>query len=97
MGGNKDGATGIKLVAERLNTGGLTVDPTCRHTIDEYFDYRWAGETDSTTKVRYAGERPVKHHADLMDAVRYAVMALSQSAGMELPELKKVGNRLVHA
>jgi hypothetical protein len=69
---------GIQLVRERLGTDGLTVHADCRHLIDEFADYRAAVVTDQTTRVEYAGERPVKHHCDLLDALRYAVAGLAQ-------------------
>ena len=69
---------GIRLVRQRLATNGYTVHAGCKETILEYEDYRVVRVTDATTKVVYAGDRPVKHHADCVDCDRYAIMALGQ-------------------
>ncbi|HXK34139.1 MAG TPA: hypothetical protein VNM91_09025 [Dehalococcoidia bacterium] len=69
---------GIQLVRERLVTDGLTVHAECRHLRDEFADYRATVTADQTTRVEYAGERPIKHHCDLLDALRYAVAGLAQ-------------------
>ncbi|MDE3096869.1 MAG: hypothetical protein KGK07_12850 [Chloroflexota bacterium] len=69
--------TGIQLVTERLNTDGYTVHAGCRYTIDEFRDYRNSLVTDRLTRVEYAGDRPIKHHADAMDALRYGIAGLA--------------------
>jgi hypothetical protein len=84
-----DRDAGIGLVTQRLNTDGLTVYSGCEETILEYQDYRIVSVTDATTKVVYAGDRPVKHHADCMDASRYAVMEFAQ--GREVGSVKMAG------
>lgn len=80
---NNERNEGIRLVTMRLNgdaTGipGLTVHERCEETIIEYQDYRVKSVTDAETKVVYAGERAIRHHADCMDATRYAIMGHGQ-------------------
>jgi hypothetical protein len=67
---------GIQSITRHLNGDGLTVNPRCENMINEVYDYRASTVTDQSTKVQYAGQRPVKHHADAMDAWRYAVLGL---------------------
>lgn len=54
----------------------LTIDPSCKQSIAEFPGYRWATRVDPSDKTRYATRTPVDHHADLMDARRYAAMEL---------------------
>lgn len=72
---NKRG-DGLNLMAERLTNETLTIDPANKDSIAEFPGYRWAERTDPNDKTRYATKTPVDHHADLMDARRYAVMEI---------------------
>lgn len=82
-GAVKDRDAGIRLVSHRLQVAGeapgLTVHPSCVNLINEFGQYVWASKQDSRTKVRYFGDRPVDHHADALDACRYAILELAQS------------------
>lgn len=69
---------GIQMVTTRLNTDALSVWEGCVHHIEEFQDYRNSTATDQKTRVEYAGDRPLKHHADAMDEMRYAVLQLAQ-------------------
>ena len=84
---DKDRATGIKYAAEKLSARQLTVSPECVNTIAEYGEYVWSSRRDAATKVVYRTDTPIDHHADAMDATRYALMALGQYAPMELVTL----------
>lgn len=55
----------------------LTMHRRCGRLRDEFMDYRWVAERDGETRVQYAGERTVRHHADHLDALRYALMGLA--------------------
>jgi hypothetical protein len=87
---NVDKNAGITLCTERLNTNGVTVHAGCVHHIDEFQDYRNPSVEDKTTRVVYAGDRPVKHHADCMDCMRYSLLALAQwpreSVAVRMPD-----------
>lgn len=72
---NKRG-DGLNLMAERLTNGTLTIDPANVESVHEFAGYRWAERTDPNDKTRYQTKTPVDHHADLMDARRYALMEI---------------------
>ena len=67
-------------MAQRLNglagTPQLTVSPSCTYTITEYGQYIWAKKKEGDTGVVYFTKTPIDHHADAMDATRYAVSGL---------------------
>jgi hypothetical protein len=69
---------GIQVVTRHLNADGITVHESCVNHINEFADYRGTTVTDKATRVEYAGSRPIKHHADAMDEMRYAVLGLDQ-------------------
>ncbi len=71
--GRKDG---LNLMATMLEQGMLTIDPACRDSIAEFPGYRWRESVDPNDKTRYATKTPVDHHADAMDARRYALMEI---------------------
>lgn len=70
-------ATGIGVVGRYLNDNALTVYAGCVNVDNEFRDYRNTSAVDKVTRVEYAGDRPIKHHADAMDALRYDMMLLS--------------------
>ena len=70
---NKRGE-GLGAVAMLLDKGTLTIDPSCKSSIAEFPGYRWSERTDPNDHTKYATSTPVDHHADAMDARRYAVM-----------------------
>jgi hypothetical protein len=68
---------GLEVVRWVLGSGRFSIDPSCRNSIAEFPGYRWAKRRDAVGE-RYATSTPVDHHADAMDARRYALMALQQ-------------------
>ncbi len=80
---DKSRETGIRLVQERLGgePPGLTVDSECRALVGEFGEYVWSERRIGATMVR--SDTPVDHHADCLDALRYAVMALGQARPLE--------------
>lgn len=75
---NTDIDEGIRTVGRYLNDNALTIHDSCVNHNNEFRDYRNTTTTDRQTKVEYAGDRPIKHHADAMDEMRYAHLGLSQ-------------------
>lgn len=70
---NNNVTDGIREVTTALDHG-LTVDPSCIHTIDEYESYAYP---DSTKRE---DDKPVKQNDHCMDASRYALMGLAVPA-----------------
>jgi len=64
-------------VSRYLNDNALTVNARCVNHINEFEDYRNTITTDGHTKVQYAGSRPIKHHCDALDSMRYAFLLLA--------------------
>lgn len=75
---NTDIDEGIRTCGRYLNDNAMTIHDGCANHDNEFRDYRNTTIADKATKVEYAGERPIKHHADAMDAMRYAHLGLSQ-------------------
>lgn len=73
---NKRGE-GLGMVAFLLDNDRLTIDPSCTESIAEFPGYRWANKVDPNDKTRFATSTPVDHHADAMDARRYAVLEIT--------------------
>lgn len=69
---------GIESVRWLLQSGLFSIEPGCKNSIAEFAGYRWAKRRDPETGDRFATSTPFDHHADAMDARRYAVMALLQ-------------------
>jgi hypothetical protein len=65
---------GFGVVREWLTGQRFTIHKRCRNTIAEYAAYRWAERRDPHSRDSYATSTPVDHHADAMDATRYALM-----------------------
>lgn len=70
---------GLGNVAWLLDNNRLTIDDRCEHSIGEFHGYRWKESIDPNSKERFATSTPVDHHADAMDARRYAVMHIIKS------------------
>lgn len=68
-----DVADGIRLVAAKLNAGGLLFSAGCRHTLEEFQSYVW----DETAAAR-GEDKPVKANDHCMDAVRYFVNTVTR-------------------
>ena len=69
---------GFEAVRFWLQSGRFTIEPTATNSIAEFAGYRWAKRRDGESGERYATSTPVDHHADAMDARRYALMALQE-------------------
>lgn len=67
---------GIEHVRWLLGNGRLTIEPSLNHSIAEFGHYRWAKKRDGATGEEFATSTPDWMHADLMDARRYAAMAI---------------------
>lgn len=67
---------GMEVMRWLLQSGRLTIAPACTNSIAEFPGYRWAKRRDGETGERYATRTPVDHHADAMDARRYAAVAI---------------------
>lgn len=72
---NKRGE-GIGFTKWMLEKDRLSIHASCTNSIHEFPGYRWKEQTDPHTKERYATSTPVDHHADAMDARRYALLDL---------------------
>lgn len=73
---NNNRGAGLESVRWMLGNGRLTIGPECANSIAEFANYRWAKQRDGDTGERYATNRANDHHADAMDARRYALMAI---------------------
>lgn len=65
---------GIERMKWAYESGILTINPECRNSIAEFANYRYAKRRDGETGERYATKVVADHHADAMDARRYAVL-----------------------
>ena len=74
-----DGLAAVGQLLEPDPTGRtqLTIDPSCDGSLHEFDGYRWLERVDPNSRERYRTGTPVDHHADAMDARRYAVMAIN--------------------
>ena len=70
-----DPATSKQAAQRVVESGRLTIDETCVESVAEFDVYRWAKRKDQTGES-FATSTPDWTHADLMDARRYAVMAV---------------------
>ena len=91
----RDIAIGIGMVGRYLGDDALTVYSGCVNVDNEFRDYRNSSSVDKVTRVEYAGERPVKHHADAMDAIRYATMLLSTWREMRSGPVRLQGGMVI--
>jgi PBSX family phage terminase large subunit len=66
-----DVQTGIQRVSGAFGVG-LTVDPSCVHTIAEFESYQYPDESKSRNKS--TSDNPVKQNDHCMDALRYGCM-----------------------
>lgn len=67
---NNNVTDGIREVTTAL-AGGMTIDPSCVHTIAEYESYQYPDGT------KREDDKPVKQNDHAMDAVRYALQGLA--------------------
>jgi len=66
---------GIQKVTEYIKDERLLVSEVdCKNLIDEAAIYKW----------NKSGDKPVKINDDLVDALRYLIMGINQSAGTEI-------------
>lgn len=70
---------GLGAVSWLLDQDALTIDPSCTASIAEFPGYRWRERVDPHDRTRYATATPVDHHADAMDARRYALLPVVQA------------------
>ena len=77
---DKDRSQGLQWVSFLLDNNRLSISPHCKNSIHEFSNYRWRESTDPNSKDRFATSTPVDHHADAMDARRYAIMHIMRSA-----------------
>lgn len=77
-GANNDKSDGIATVGTWLRNGRLTMAPECRNLIAEFQTYWWAERRDMAVGgARPTATRtPAAHHADALDALRYAVLGV---------------------
>ena len=83
-----DRKQGLELVRMLLQRHRLSVSPECTNSIAEFAGYRWDKRKDAMTGERYATSTPTDHHADAMDARRYAVMTILRRLGDGQTEYK---------
>lgn len=85
---------GLELLSTLLTNDRLTIDPSCKDSIAEFPGYRWSEKTDPNDKSKYQTKTPVDHHADAMDARRYAAMEITQMLrGMSVMPRFSLGGR----
>lgn len=75
-----DREEGIRLMGMLLSRDQLTISPSCAHSISEFYDYLYK-ETSDAIGNTVLTKTPSEHHADAMDARRYALMGLMTRAG----------------
>lgn len=69
---------GFQIMQFLLKQGLLTHSPDLRDTLREYGTYRWKERRDADGRS-YATSTPADHHADHLDALRYAAVYLFHS------------------
>ena len=77
---------GIRAVGELLRRGGLTFDPGCSKTREEFGAYVW---DDSAADK--GEDKPKKEQDHCMDAMRYFVMTVVNRAGSRVAKRPKWG------
>lgn len=68
---NNDVLYGVGRVQEAVQAG-MTVDPSCRHMLEELGLYRWQDKAEK--------DAPVKEHDHCLDAVRYVLASVDRDA-----------------
>ena len=76
---------GIEHVRWLLQSGTLTIDPTCERSLAEFDVYRWAWKRDQTG-ASFATRTPDWTHADAHDARRYACLGILKLLPAGMPE-----------
>jgi hypothetical protein len=80
-----DGAVVGYLGDQAVKLSRFTINgATCPDTVLQFADYRRVAERDAETRISYTGDRTIKHHADLLDSIRYGMMCLAQFMELEL-------------
>ncbi len=69
---------GIQRVAAALEQAGLRIHEHCVNLLDEIRQYHWELDAEGRPKEN---ERPAKGNDHALDALRYAIMALSEAPG----------------
>lgn len=76
-GANNDKGDGIGQVRAMLLENRLTISPTCTNLITEFGTYWWPTRQHLQAGGKATDTRtPGHHHADALDALRYAVLAI---------------------
>jgi len=70
-----DRVQGLRTVGDFLSREALTINPFCSRSISEFYSYLYRKSTDGEGN-EYLTSTPIDHHADCMDARRYALMGL---------------------
>jgi phage terminase large subunit len=76
--GQNSRTAGFNAIKERLESDRLVIQAGCDDLINEFEEYRWKsprGRGEDAPKAE-----PIKRNDDLLDALRYGVMALPQKA-----------------
>ena len=73
-----DRGVGLRLMGDFLSRRILTFNPSCAQSISEHYSYLYRQSVD-TDGNKYRTSTPVQHHADCMDARRYALMGMFTS------------------
>ncbi len=77
----KDRGMGRGMVAQMLTTGLLTVEPGLSALDEEFLSYWWVERRDGQRgELAQATRTGAGHHADLLDALRYAAVEAVQGA-----------------
>ena len=91
-----DREVGIRLVGDLLSRRILSFNPSCVQSISEHFSYLYRQSVDGEGN-KYRTSTPIDHHADAMDARRYAMMGLYTDTSLQRsnPSLKtRIGRKL---
>lgn len=67
---------GLSTFSLFLDNDWLTIGDHCEEFIREFSGYRWLTRIDQNSKERFATGTPFDHHADAIDAARYALMGM---------------------
>jgi PBSX family phage terminase large subunit len=82
---------GIRFVATMLSQGRFFIDPSCKHTIKEFYSYVW------DHKAQLKGEdKPLKQNDHAMDRNRYALYShfRTEPAWEYIPEVESYDVRI---
>jgi len=82
FGANNNRSYGISMVKHLLNKRQLTIVDSCANLIKEFGEYREGRRHDPNTRELYPTTTPVDHHADALDACRYAICGWADMEGV---------------